>query len=87
MGRSPRPTTLPTFATGPVAGPSKITDLFAGVRNNHLLGLIWFDQAQHHGIFHQDWRLEDSPAALAAFRKAEDARPTCESPSGPAACR
>jgi hypothetical protein len=81
------PILISETATGPVAGPSKITDLFAGVRNFHLLGLVWFDQAQHHGIYHQDWRLEDSPAALTAFRKAENARPTCESPSGTAACR
>jgi hypothetical protein len=24
---------------------------------------------QHGGINHQDWRLEDNPAALAAFRR------------------
>jgi len=74
-------------ATGPAAGPSKITSLFAGVRKDHLLGLVWFDQAQHHGIFHQDWRLEDSPAALAAFRRAEKAAwSACESPSRRASC-
>jgi hypothetical protein len=31
---------------------------------------VWYDQAQHDGIYHQDWRLEDNPAALAAFRSA-----------------
>jgi hypothetical protein len=50
--------------------PGKITDLFAGARKDHLRGLVWFDQAQHQGIYHQDWRLEDSPAAAAAFRRA-----------------
>jgi len=34
------------------------------------VGLVWFDQAQHDGLYHQDWRLEDSPARLAAFRNA-----------------
>jgi hypothetical protein len=57
-----------------VAGPAKIADLFAGVRRYHLLGLVWFDQAHHHGIYHQDRRLEDSPAALGAFRKAVNAQ-------------
>ena len=32
------------------------------------LGLVWFDMAQHQGIFHQDWRIEDNPEAEAAFR-------------------
>ena len=68
------PILISETATGPVAGPAKIADLFAGVREYHLLGLVWFDETQHHGIYHQDWRLEDSPAALGAFRKAVDAR-------------
>jgi mannan endo-1,4-beta-mannosidase len=55
-------------AVGPVAGASKIAGLFAGARADHLAGLVWFDQAQHDGLYHQDWRLEDSPARLAAFR-------------------
>jgi len=29
---------------------------------------VWFDIAQHQGIYHQDWRIEDSRAAAAAFR-------------------
>jgi hypothetical protein len=44
--------------------------LFAGVRKWNLLGLVWFDKDQHHPPVRQDWRVEDSPAALAAFRKA-----------------
>jgi len=32
--------------------------------------VVWFDQAQHDGHYHQDWRLEDSPAAVRAFRAA-----------------
>jgi mannan endo-1,4-beta-mannosidase len=48
--------------------PGKINDLFAGVRADKLLGLVWFDEAQHQGFAHQDWRLEDNPAAVAAFR-------------------
>ena len=33
------------------------------------LGLVWFDISQDNGIYHQDWRIEDSPAAEAAFRR------------------
>jgi hypothetical protein len=47
---------------------AKIPGLFAGIRRNHLLGLIWFDVTQHNGLFHQDWRLDDHPAAVTAFR-------------------
>jgi glycosyl hydrolase family 26 len=50
--------------------PSRIADLFAGVRAQKLLGVIWFDQAGNGGIYHQDWRLEDSRSSLAAFREA-----------------
>jgi hypothetical protein len=32
------------------------------------LGLVWFDKAQDQGVLHQDWRIEDSPTAEAAFR-------------------
>ncbi|MGH3263966.1 MAG: glycoside hydrolase family 26 protein [Trebonia sp.] len=49
---------------------SQIDGLLAGVRDAHLAGLIWFDVAQHDGLYHQDWRLEDDADALAAFTKA-----------------
>lgn len=65
-----RPILLSETAIGQVAGQAaKIPDLFDGVRANHLLGLVWFDQTQSGGIYHQDWRLEDNPAGLAAFRQ------------------
>jgi Glycosyl hydrolase family 26 len=64
------PILLSETAVGPLAGAGKIAGLFAGARADHLAGLIWFDQAQHDGLYHQDWRLEDSPARLAAFRNA-----------------
>lgn len=47
---------------------SQIRALFAGVRAEHLAGLVWFDESQHSGLYHQDWRLENDPSALAAFR-------------------
>ena len=46
---------------------SQIDALFAGVRAERLAGVVWFDQAQHAGLYHQDWRLENDPSALAAF--------------------
>jgi hypothetical protein len=49
---------------------SQIDALFAGVRAERLAGVVWFDVAQHAGLYHQDWRLEDDPAALAAFTAA-----------------
>ena len=49
---------------------SQIDALFAGVRATGLAGVAWFDAAQHAGLYHQDWRLEDDPAACAAFTAA-----------------
>jgi mannan endo-1,4-beta-mannosidase len=49
---------------------SQIDALFAGVQANHLAGVDWFDEAQNAGLYHQNWRLEDDPSALAAFSAA-----------------
>ncbi|HEX9039587.1 MAG TPA: glycosyl hydrolase [Trebonia sp.] len=49
---------------------SQIDALFAGVRAQRLAGVVWFDEAQHAGIYHQDWRLEDDAHACAAFTAA-----------------
>jgi hypothetical protein len=63
-------------AVGPMTGrqPWGIKDLFAGIKNRHLAGLIWFNRNQmslkfppDKRIYHQDWRLQDHPAALNAF--------------------
>jgi mannan endo-1,4-beta-mannosidase len=64
-----KPVLLSETAVGPRAGSAKIGNLFAGMRRSRALGLIWFDIAQHQGIYHQDWRIEDSPAAEEAFRR------------------
>jgi hypothetical protein len=29
---------------------------------------VWFDKKQTGGTYRQDWRLEDSPPAIEAFR-------------------
>ena len=61
---------------GPKAGQAaKIPGLFAGMRQYQTLGLVWFDIAQHDGIYHQDWRLEANSAAEAAFRYAASRLP------------
>ena len=39
------------------------------MRQYGTLGLVWFDIAQHQGTCHQDWHIEDNPAAEAAFRR------------------
>jgi glycosyl hydrolase family 26 len=66
-----RPVLLSETAVGPEAGQShKLPDLFAGMRHYDTLGLVWFDIAQDDGIYHQDWHIEDAPAAEAAFRQA-----------------
>jgi mannan endo-1,4-beta-mannosidase len=64
-----KPILLSETAVGPAAGQfAKIGNLFDGIRRYKTLGLVWFDIAQSDGIFHQDWRIEGSPAAEAAFR-------------------
>lgn len=64
------PILLSETAIGPVAGQAQmIPNLFAGIRRYHLLGLVWYDVAQHDGRYHQDWRLEGNPAAITAFRR------------------
>ena len=64
-----KPILLSETAVGPAAGQFvKIGNLFDGMRRYKTLGLVWFDIPQHGGIFHQDWRIEGSSAAEAAFR-------------------
>jgi hypothetical protein len=66
-----KPLLIAETGVGPLAGQAaKIPDLFAGVRAHHLLGFVWFDKAQNSGLYHQNWRIDDVPAALAAFRRA-----------------
>jgi mannan endo-1,4-beta-mannosidase len=63
------PILLSETAVGPQAHQFvKILDLFAGMAQYHALGLVWFDKTQDSGVYHQDWRLEDSAPAKAAFR-------------------
>ena len=64
---------LAETAVGPDAGQfDKIPNLFQGMATYKTLGLVWFDEAQHGGIHHQDWRIEDSPTAEIAFQAGRD---------------
>ena len=68
-GIADKPVLLSETAVGPEAGQAlKIPSLFTGMRQYKTLGLVWFDIAQNDGLYHQNWRIEDSPAAQAAFR-------------------
>jgi mannan endo-1,4-beta-mannosidase len=66
-----KPVLIAETAVGPQAQQVRgIDDLFAGIRFQHVLGLVWFDQHSYGGLYKgEDWRLEDSPAALSAFRR------------------
>jgi mannan endo-1,4-beta-mannosidase len=64
-----KPILIAETAVGQVAGQApNIPGLFAGVSRAGLLGFVWYDQAQNDGPYHQDWRLEGHPYAVAAFR-------------------
>jgi hypothetical protein len=64
-----KPILLSETAVGPQAGQLlKIQDLFGGMARYKTLGLVWFDKTQHSGIYHQDWRIEDSQTAEDSFR-------------------
>jgi mannan endo-1,4-beta-mannosidase len=66
--RTLAPILISETAATPAAGkPSKITNLFAGIRAYGLLGFIWFDTDKH-----RDWRLQGA-AAIAAYRRGAQA--------------
>lgn len=69
-----KPMLIGETAVGPKTGhqAADIRDLFAGIKRNDLLGLIWFDRSQNRRpfIYHQDWNLHDNPGALAGFNAA-----------------
>jgi Glycosyl hydrolase family 26 len=65
-----KPVLVSETAVGPVPNQAaKIANLFHGMHQYGTLGLVWFDIAQNDGRYHQDWRIENSPAAAAAFRR------------------
>lgn len=65
------PILLSEVGIGQVSGQAaKIPGLFAGIKRDHLLGLVWFDVDQHGSPYAQDWRIEGHASAIAAFRQA-----------------
>jgi hypothetical protein len=68
-GFTDKPVLLSETAVGPNVGQfAKIVDLFQGMRRYKTLGFVWFDESHDQGMFRQDWRIEDSAVAEAAFR-------------------
>jgi hypothetical protein len=66
---SAKPLLVSDTAVRPGSGSyAKIANLFAGIRRYRLLGLVWLNEAEHQGSSDQDWRIQDDPAAEAAFR-------------------
>jgi mannan endo-1,4-beta-mannosidase len=60
-----KPILISEVAMAPQAAPAgQMADLFDALWSRHLLGLEWFDAAARH-----DWRLENDPVALSAFRR------------------
>jgi mannan endo-1,4-beta-mannosidase len=49
---------------------TQINGLFAGVKDQQILGFVWFDVDQNGSLYRQDWRIENDPAAIAAFKRA-----------------
>lgn len=66
---------------GPYAAQC-VRDLFAGLKANpDVLGFIWFNYDKA-SLGREDWRLQDDPAALAAFRQAVKSWPLAGSEPG-----
>jgi hypothetical protein len=69
------PVLIAETASAPGTGQTRrISDLFAGVRKEHYLGLVWFDHDSSGGgggpYTGENWRLEGHPGELQAFRAA-----------------
>jgi mannan endo-1,4-beta-mannosidase len=78
-----QPVLLSETAVGPDAGQfAKIQDLFHGMATYKTLGLVWFDKSQQGGIYHQDWRIEDSRLAEVSFQLGVRNELTPDPPAG-----
>jgi hypothetical protein len=62
---------LAETGVAPGAGKAaKLPDLFTGIRASGVIGFMYFDKDQNAASgYHQNWRLEDDPAAVAEFRR------------------
>ena len=52
------------------AGSTQLGGLFSGASLAGAIGIVYFDEAQSGDALHQNWRLEDNPASMQAFRDA-----------------
>ena len=50
-------------------GPARMWDLYASAAETGMLGVLYFDEAQSGDPEHQNWRLENNPANMAAFKE------------------
>lgn len=65
-----KPVMIGEVGIGSVSGQARsLPGLFAGIRRDHLLGLVYFDAGQNGDAYHENWRLEGHPAALRAFHR------------------
>ena len=68
------------------AGVAQIESTFAGASQYGMLAVVYFDVSQSGDSTHQDWRLEDNPANMAAFKEAVQLygiRPLIPTPTAP----
>jgi hypothetical protein len=64
-----KPILLSETAVGPAADRlGNITNLFDGLAQYKMLGLVWFDMQSDQGVINQDWKIEGNPPAENAFR-------------------
>jgi hypothetical protein len=70
------PVLIAETAVRPSSGQQRgILNLFAGLRSQGYLGLVWFDEHTPGGLYKGgDWRLEDSKVARSTFRDALEGR-------------
>ena len=55
-----------TGVTG-ASGPTQIASIFQGAALNGFVAIVYFDETQSGDAMHQDWRLENNAANMAAF--------------------
>jgi mannan endo-1,4-beta-mannosidase len=75
---STKPVLISETSVLPTANAARqVTSWLTGIEAAHLLGLVWFDVNKTHSAAKadkHDWRLQDDPAGLAAFRAVVDPR-------------
>ena len=64
-----RPLLIAETGVSGAAGAGQLAGLFTGARIAGVIGIVYFDQAQTGDPEHQDWRLEDNPGNMTAFRQ------------------